>query len=676
MSVPHVHDILRIHALQIRELRWSIISNVALVLLSGGGIYLFSAFSAELAQQLKLSNTQLNSIGSSLNWGGWVGIVGGVVCDRKGPIFAGYWSSGLAAAGMLLSALIVGAFGGSSSTNSTTPTVLLCISMFLFSQGQCWSYLGSMKVLMQSINGQDRGIVVGLLAAYFGLSAGVLSTFYKVFFVQAAGMGLVGSFIGFIVLTAGVQFVCFHRMAATNHSLSALVDEASTLSKTVRLQANLMRLSTKELRLIQHLQKHAAVLAILLLVTNVYHALYHDAAAFFGCALVMVAMVGLLGILPVVVVRGGLVHGGEDDMDYIDAEHKSAVGLAAAQEATVSVSEDVAVKAPDPEQPADLKAFLLAVWADIVLVLSKPSFWLLAGTIGLALGLPVTLLHNLATVVYSLVPQSDLLARLSATPTPHDSVARFDSSSQVADITVTVATLLALFSVASTLGRLLGSALMGVHNEDEPAAASGAEGRAGAWGTVAQSYARLHAQAVHLIRRFAPLRWSFIFCAIGFALASNAICVVYGLHQASSGDFSPSYLYVAVPLAGAGLGMIFAVGPVAAADLFGPQNFGRVWGLVTMMPCVTTEVLSTMIAGAIADSVMDGGTSPNEDASAPPGASYTHPFYYVGGRKFCFGPDCYNSSFIISIGTGLLALLTARLLARRIVARPDELGRI
>lgn len=67
MSVPHVHDILRIHALQIRELRWSIISNVALVLLSGGGIYLFSAFSAELAQQLKLSNTQLNSIGSSLN---------------------------------------------------------------------------------------------------------------------------------------------------------------------------------------------------------------------------------------------------------------------------------------------------------------------------------------------------------------------------------------------------------------------------------------------------------------------------------------------------------------------------------------------------------------------------------------------------------------------------------
>ena len=67
------------------EQRWrSLLSSIALMLTSGS-IYLFSSYSAALAELLNLTTSQLNFAGSAANVGTWLSLGGGMFCDVFGP---------------------------------------------------------------------------------------------------------------------------------------------------------------------------------------------------------------------------------------------------------------------------------------------------------------------------------------------------------------------------------------------------------------------------------------------------------------------------------------------------------------------------------------------------------------------------------------------------------------
>ena len=151
----------------------SLLTSFYLELL-GGGVYAFAVYSVHLKNEFGLAQGTIQLVGTVGNVGAWLVLPSGFFFDRYGPkpgilvgvvcVLIGY---------LILWGIITRRVALSVST--------LCFGAFLAQHGCGW-WDGTAVPLASGNFPRDRGIVVGLLKGFFGISSSVITVFYQSFF--------------------------------------------------------------------------------------------------------------------------------------------------------------------------------------------------------------------------------------------------------------------------------------------------------------------------------------------------------------------------------------------------------------------------------------------------------------------------------------------------------------
>ena len=148
----------------------------ALILnLAAGSVYVFGAYSGAL-KSFGLTQQQVQLVSSVGNVGLYVGVFAGMFYDRKGSVPTAMIGCVIAAIGYFLAWLCTtGAFAGIDST------LVLSISFMLAWHGGAWFDCAAVTTAVKLFPA-NRGLIVGLVKSFFGLSASVLAQSYQTFF--------------------------------------------------------------------------------------------------------------------------------------------------------------------------------------------------------------------------------------------------------------------------------------------------------------------------------------------------------------------------------------------------------------------------------------------------------------------------------------------------------------
>ncbi|UPQ98528.1 MFS general substrate transporter [Chloropicon primus] len=150
----------------------SLLSALYLELL-GGGVYAFSVYSGKL-HQLGLRQEEVQLIATSGNLGAWLLLPAGYFFDRYGPSVGILLGCVLTGLGYALLYLVF-------TARMTASLPLLCVGAFMAQHGG--GYWDGSAVPMATKNfAPDKGLVLGLLKGFFGISASVITVLYQSYF--------------------------------------------------------------------------------------------------------------------------------------------------------------------------------------------------------------------------------------------------------------------------------------------------------------------------------------------------------------------------------------------------------------------------------------------------------------------------------------------------------------
>lgn len=142
-----------------------------------GTSYAFGVYSSDLKSRLDLTQDELQQIGAIGNLGLYLTFVGGIVFQASGS-YGPYVTS---AGAVLLTALGYLLMWGGTSGVLPGSVSLLSAAAFIWSHGSAWGDLAAISVQTRNFP-KDRGIVLGLLKSFFGLSATLFTVAYDTMF--------------------------------------------------------------------------------------------------------------------------------------------------------------------------------------------------------------------------------------------------------------------------------------------------------------------------------------------------------------------------------------------------------------------------------------------------------------------------------------------------------------
>jgi MFS family permease len=564
-----------------------------MLMLTVGAMYSFSAFSGRLGEEMNFDATEINLIGTAYNLGTWFGVVGGLLCDRYGPLMTIRYGALICNIGTVGSALACLGILPQSSP-------VFAALAFTFSQGTGWAYLSGMKQGLQVFHRSDHSSVVGTLSCYVALSAGVLSQLYK------CALSVLPLPAFYVIL--GVT--CAMLQLGSTHFFGEPYDKSRHSSPTLK-PAEARRL--REVMLLA-----VALMCWIFIMSLVESHTNVTQLGMFGLWCVMMLIVSGIPALSV-----WWRWRGDHQLDDVRndcethtlrtmtpvaaTEHVRTPGVAdvladaspaSTREGEHMINESIVHSTVDERMASDdvvieefVEEFIeqsteLIGFSFLLRAMQQFNFWLLALSITAALAFPVTFLNNLAPFIQSIRPPNDL------------------STTQSVHLERVIGADIALFSVGNSLGRL-------------------------ASGFVAHTFtARLNMP-----------RWGWFIAACSLHFAANGSLFL---------SMSVSTMYWVSFVAGAGLGVTFSIAPIATSDMFLEQNFATMWGALTISPCITTELLGTLLAGHIADE----------------GSKVSH--IIVNGHTYCSGPQCFHVTFIVTLLVECVGLMAAVVLLRRL----------
>ena len=149
--------------------RWWCLIGGLLLELVGGSAYGFGSFSHQLSEKLGgLSDSEIEFIAICGNVGLWTNLIGSIVYNQIGIRATIIGGSGLVVVGYLLMYFAI---------NSLWPYWVVGIIWFFVGHGSGWMFVAAMFNNAKNFDTSSRGLVVGLLAAHFGMSSSLFVSF-------------------------------------------------------------------------------------------------------------------------------------------------------------------------------------------------------------------------------------------------------------------------------------------------------------------------------------------------------------------------------------------------------------------------------------------------------------------------------------------------------------------